>query len=198
MAESIEGWLTVLEDDFRAGRGCAGADGLALIAEVRRLRKYLGEKNGIIAAFAGPSGMTPEDVAHAMERRALLLEVAVAQYVLLLAVSNPGLDGATALTAVNKHRAALGWEVLGPVVPHEAGRLRTVLRDLRDAHAAHEEAEADVLRTLFDAEQSDEDDTAVYDAAVAVRDAAAERLGTAWAAAQRELDGEAGEAASRA
>lgn len=75
----------------------------------------------------------------------------------------------------------------------EVARLRTALRDLRDAHAAHEEAEADVLRALFDVEQSDEDDTDAYDAAVVARDAAAERLGTAWAAAQRELDGEAEE-----
>ncbi len=63
MAEPIEGWLAVIEDDFRAGRGCSDADGLALVAEVRRLRDYLREKNAIIRAFAGPSGMTPEDVA---------------------------------------------------------------------------------------------------------------------------------------
>ena len=38
--------------------------------EVDRLRDRLCEKNEIITAYAGPSGMTPEDVAHAVEQAA--------------------------------------------------------------------------------------------------------------------------------
>jgi len=70
--EPIEGWLAVIEDDFRAGRGCSDADGLTLVAEVLRQRDRLREKNEIIRAFAGPDGMTPEGVAQALERLARL------------------------------------------------------------------------------------------------------------------------------
>jgi hypothetical protein len=142
--------------------------------EVDRLRDRLREKNEIIDAFAGPAGMTPEDVAHAVEQAAYW-ERTAAQIDEALGVKIDRIAGER-----DASRAA-------------EARLRTMLRDLRDAHAAHEEAEADVLRALFDVEQSDEDDTDAYDAAVVAKDAAAERLGTAWAAAQRELDGEAGE-----
>lgn len=41
-------YLTEMEEDFRAGRGCWSGDGLALIAEVRRARSLL------------PSGEPPE------------------------------------------------------------------------------------------------------------------------------------------
>jgi len=41
--------------------------------EIERLRDYLREKNELIKAYAGPIGMTPEDVAYALDDRRRLL-----------------------------------------------------------------------------------------------------------------------------
>jgi hypothetical protein len=43
---------------------------------LEQYRGYLRDKNEIIKAYAGPTGMTPEDVAYALEERERLQEAA--------------------------------------------------------------------------------------------------------------------------
>ena len=45
-------------------------------AEIADLQRYLREKNEIIKAYAGPTGMTPEDVARKLDRLDRVTKVA--------------------------------------------------------------------------------------------------------------------------
>jgi len=73
MAEDIEALKASVADERREhgeeGHVCIALGYMdAIIVTLEHGQEYLCEKNEIIKAYAGPKGMTPEDVAYALER----------------------------------------------------------------------------------------------------------------------------------